>query len=48
MGIYQDVPATPIRILKARLLNPKAWKALPNQEPEPEPAPVYEMPVPLK
>jgi peptidyl-prolyl cis-trans isomerase A (cyclophilin A) len=44
MGIYQDVPATPIRILKARLLNPKAWKALP----ESEPAPVYEMPVPLK
>jgi cyclophilin family peptidyl-prolyl cis-trans isomerase len=48
MGIYQDVPATPIRILKARLLNPKAWTALPNQEPEPEPTPVYEMPVPLK
>jgi peptidyl-prolyl cis-trans isomerase A (cyclophilin A) len=44
MGIYQDVPATPIRILKARLLTPKAWSALP----EPEPAPVYEMPVPVK
>ena len=36
MGIYQDVPATPIRILKARLLNPDAWTALP--EPKPEPA----------
>ena len=43
MGIYQDVPATPIRILKARLINPDAWTALP----EPEPEPIYEMPVPL-
>ena len=46
MGIYQDVPVTPIRILKARLLNPKAWTALPEPKPKTiEPA--YEMPVPL-
>ena len=46
MGMYQDVPVTPIRILKARLLNPKAWTALPEPKPETiEPA--YEMPVPL-
>jgi len=46
MGIYQDVPVTPIRILKARLLNPKAWTALPEPQPKTiEPA--YEMPVPL-
>ena len=44
MGIYQDVPAKPIRILKARLLNPKSWTALP----EPKPEPIFEMPVPLK
>jgi len=44
MGIYQDVPVTPIRILKARLLNPKVWKALPEPKP---PEPAYEMPVPL-
>jgi cyclophilin family peptidyl-prolyl cis-trans isomerase len=43
MGIYQDVPATPIRILKARLINPDVWTALS----EPEPEPVYELPVPL-
>lgn len=46
MGIYQDVPVKPIRILKARLLNPKVWTALPEPKPEIiEPA--YEMPVPL-
>ena len=46
MGMYQDVPVTPIRILKARLLNPKAWTALPEPKLETiEPA--YEMPVPL-
>ena len=46
MGMYQDVPVTPIRILKARLINPKAWTALPEPKPETiEPA--YEMPVPL-
>jgi cyclophilin family peptidyl-prolyl cis-trans isomerase len=43
MGFYQDVPATPIRIIKARLLNPNTWTALP----EPKPEPAYEMPVPL-
>lgn len=47
MGFYQDVPAKPIRILKARLLNPNAWTALPEPKPEPEPEPAYEMPVPL-
>jgi len=46
MGMYQDVPVTPIRILKARLINPKAWTALPEPKLETiEPA--YEMPVPL-
>lgn len=46
MGMYQDVPVTPIRILKARLINPKAWTALPEPKPETiEPA--YEIPVPL-
>jgi cyclophilin family peptidyl-prolyl cis-trans isomerase len=43
MGIYQDVPVTPIRILKARLLNPDVWTAMP----EPKKEPAYEMPVPL-
>jgi peptidyl-prolyl cis-trans isomerase A (cyclophilin A) len=43
IGIYDDVPVTPIRILKARLLNPKAWTALP----EPKSEPAFEMPVPL-
>ena len=45
MGIYRDVPAVPIRILKARLLNPKAWTALPEPKP---PEPAYEMPIPLR
>ena len=46
MGMYQDVPVSPIRILKARLINPKAWTALPEPKLETiEPA--YEMPVPL-
>jgi hypothetical protein len=38
------VPVVPIRILKARLLNPEAWTALPEPKP---PEPAYEMPVPL-
>ncbi len=43
IGIYDDVPVTPIRILKARLQNPEAWTPLPEAEPEP----AFEMPVPL-
>ncbi len=44
MGIYHDVPVVPIRILKARLLNPAVWTALPEPKP---PEPAYEMPIPL-
>jgi peptidyl-prolyl cis-trans isomerase A (cyclophilin A) len=44
MGIYDDVPVVPIRILKARLLNPEVWMALPEPK---SPEPAFEMPVPL-
>jgi len=45
VSAYSDVPVEPIRILTARLLNPKAWTALKDSEPA---APAFERPVPLK
>ena len=45
MGMYGNVPVTPIRILSARLLNPDAWRPLPD--PEPKQQLVFEMPTPL-
>ena len=47
LGIYGNVPVTPIRILSARLLNPDAWKPLSNEKPDPKQEPVYEIPTPL-
>jgi len=44
LGYYADVPAEPIRIISARLINPDAWTPLP----EPAPAPVIEKPVPIR
>ncbi len=44
VGMYQNVPVTPIRILTARLLNPAVWKALP----EPKKLPAYEKPTPIR
>lgn len=44
VSFYQNVPETPIRILRARLLNPKSWVLLP----EPKKMPAYEIPVPIQ
>lgn len=45
VSFYRDVPVQAIRILSARLLNPQAWKALP----EPKAATLsFEKPTPIK
>lgn len=44
MGMYQNVPVTPIRILTARLVNPEAWTPLA----EPKTLPAFERPVPVR
>ena len=44
MGMYQNVPVTPIRILTARLTNPEAWTPLA----EPKTLPAFERPVPIR
>ena len=44
MGMYQNVPVTPIRILTARLINPEAWTPLA----EPKKMPTFEKPIPIR
>lgn len=44
MGMYQNVPVTAIRILTARLVNPKAWTPLA----EPKTLPAFERPIPIQ
>lgn len=44
LGMHQNVPVTPIRILSARLLNPAAWTPLP----EPKQLPAFEKPIPIR
>jgi len=43
-GYLGDVPVKPIRILKARLLNPASWKPLPDTASELD----YEAPIPVR
>ena len=43
-GYLSDVPAIPIRILKARLLNPASWKPLPDTASKLD----YEAPIPVR
>lgn len=45
-GNQRDVPAEPIRILSARLLNPDNWQPLPEPEPAQNEA-AFERPVPV-
>ena len=44
MGMYQNVPVTPIRILTARLINPEVWTPLA----EPKTLPAFEKPIPIR
>jgi len=44
LGMHQNVPVTPIRILTARLLNPAAWTPLP----EAKKLPAFEKPIPIR
>jgi cyclophilin family peptidyl-prolyl cis-trans isomerase len=44
MGMYKNVPVTAIRILTARLVNPKAWTPLA----EPKTLPAFERPIPIQ